>query len=149
MNAAHLEEEEMQLYAMGKVDTEQHIASHLAVCETCRVQLALYQSILNDMEKQQPPVFDFDVAALVLPQIEPVKTKTSTGVFSSVLLVAFIICITLIPLYIFRNNFVTMVSGVSAIFIYVSVPACIAAITFNAVKMYQKYMHQIKTLNLS
>jgi len=149
MTDKHLAEEEMQLYAMGQDKADAFIVTHLATCEDCRNQVAIYKAVLADINNQPEAVFDFDVASLVMTGIEPVKAKNIAGVFASIFPVALIICLVTIPLYIFRKNFFTIVTGISAVFIYMSLIACITIIFFKAMRMYNKYQQQIKKLNFS
>ena len=145
----HLQEEELQLYAMGQKDADAFIETHLATCEHCRNQVAAYKAVLAGISHQPEAVFDFDIAAVVMTGIEPVKTKNKTGVAASLVPAALIICLTAIPLYIFRKNFFTIVTGLSAVFIYISLIACITIIFFMATRMYNKYLRQIRKLNFS
>jgi len=149
MTVKHLQEEEMQLYAMGQKNADAFIETHLATCENCRNQVAAYKAVLVDISHQPEAVFDFDIAGLVMAGIEPVKTTNRRVIVARLFPVALIACLTAIPLYIFRKNFFTIVTGLSAVFIYISLIACITIIFFKAMQMYNKYQQQIKKLNFS
>ena len=70
----HLTEEEIQLYAMVHQNAEPRIIDHIANCENCRERAAMYKFLFYEIKEQPAPVFDFDIAGLVLPALEPVKT---------------------------------------------------------------------------
>jgi len=141
----HLSDEELQIFASDGQVPETGMMQHIENCTSCREQMAVYKLVFASIKEQPAVAFDFDLAAAVLQQLQPAATKKTTSTFWPVIIVIFVA----IALYLFRKNFLHLVTGISAVFLLISIIACISIIVFKAVKMYHAYEHQVEKLNFS
>ena len=149
MTTAHLTDEEIQLFAIDRENASIGVTDHMTECAICRMQAAAYKTVLVAVQQQEVPVFDFDLADLVVSQLRPVKEKKFTNSFSSALSWLLAFCLAGIPLFIFRQYFLNMLSGISVFSLLVSIVTCLLIIVFKVMNMYRKFLQQIKTLNFS
>jgi hypothetical protein len=143
MTSLHLSQEELQMIAGGQPvadASKQHIES----CALCQQQLAVYTLIVSTISKAPKAAFDFDLAALVMPQLQPAPAKKIFPL-RPFIIAAFIA----MPLYLFRKNFLLLTTGISTAFLLLSVAACIVIIGFSISKLYHKYQRQLDQLNIS
>jgi len=145
----HLSEEELQTFAMEQQSRDEKMIQHIESCTSCREQIAVYKVILSGIKEQPAVSFNFDITDIIINQLQPVKTKASASIFSSVIPGLFAAMLVTISLYIFRKNFLNLSTEISATFLVISVITCISVIGFKVIKLYHKYNQQIKKLNLS
>ena len=145
----HLSEEELQLFAAGLPMAGTVQMQHIEVCASCREQIAAYQMIFSDIKEQPADKFDFDLAATVLNQLQPVKAKAPNKNFYAVIPVVSVAILVIVSLYIFRRNFLNLSSGISFSFLLLSLMACIVIIGIKIGKLYHRYHLQIKKLDYS
>jgi len=145
----HCSDEELQLFAEGQQLPEPGMLQHIETCSSCQEQLAAYRLIFTEIEQQPAVAFDFDLAGTVLSQLQPVKTKVSNYHVYTILPGILIAILVLVTLYIFRNNFLHLSTGISSTFLAASLLACTSIIVFKIIKLYQRYQLQIKKLNYS
>lgn len=141
----HCSDEELQLIAGGQQLPDMVRMQHIASCTSCQEQIAAYKLILSCIHQQPAVAFDFDLAELVSQQLQPVKTKKTSKAFWPAIIAFF----TAGSLYLFKNNFLLFVTGISATFLLLSIAICIGIIAFKAHKMYQSYERKIEKLDLS
>jgi hypothetical protein len=76
MISKHVSEEEIQLYVLDFTQVSPPVKQHLEQCADCMARVKVYELLFTDIQSLEKPSFDFDVAAMVLPQLEE-KKKTS------------------------------------------------------------------------
>lgn len=107
MSNAHVNDEIIQVFALDKNYYHPEASAHLEQCKTCREAVAAYQRMFSGIQSSPPAVFDFDVKALVLPQL-PVPGKPQTMRKSGWLPVLVIVLGAVLPLgiggYAFRKD---------------------------------------------
>ncbi len=137
MNTAHLSDEEIQLFVANLSAASSSATDHLAVCTHCSEQVALYRSLFKAIAEQEIPVFDVDMSALVLAQLPVYKEKKSLWVP-----VIFIICCFAgAVLYIFRQNFLMILSGSSLVFLLAGLAGFIAVVAIRINALYKKFRY--------
>ena len=141
----HCSDDELQLIAGGQQLTDMAKMQHIEGCPSCQEQIVIYKLILFRIKEQPAATFDLDLADIVLQQLQPVGTKRTTRTLWPAIIAVF----TSISLYLFRNNFLHLVTGISAAFLLIGIIACVGIIVFKALKMYQSYERQIEKLDLS
>jgi hypothetical protein len=145
MTNRHCSDEELQIFAGGEPLPEPAMMQHIEICSSCQEQVAVYKLILSGIKEQPAVAFDFDLAGIVLQQLQPAGTKKTTGIFRPVGIAAFVG----ISLYLFRKNFLQLVTGISTLFLLISIITCLCIIVFKAIKIFQSYERQIEKLNFS
>jgi hypothetical protein len=156
MMTEHPSEQELQQFVSDNSLCTSATRSHIEGCESCQAQVASYGLVLSAIRQQPKPAFDFDVAALVLPQLQAPLSAEELAIaglrpwkdrFFPFLLAVIILPLTGIPLYLLRKNIFFLFTDVSAIFIYAMAAAALVVIGFKIAGMYRTYQKQLKTLN--
>jgi dolichol kinase len=111
--------------------------------------VATYQLLFSEIKQQPKPAFDFDLRALVLPQLPSSTPRLSTDRFVAGFLVVFLCGCVGIPVYIFRQNFLYLFSGLSTFFIWAILCSALLILLFKALNMYKKYQKQMHFLNFN
>ena len=75
MVTKHLTDDEVQQYAIDKLNCEKRIVEHIHVCEKCRSKVEVYQLLITGIKQQSQPAFDFDLSKMVLQQLPSPKTS--------------------------------------------------------------------------
>src|SRR5687768_11710850 len=69
MKKIHLTEEELQQYLLDQLLVRKESVSHLDGCEACRERLSVYQLLFTELARQEPAVFSFDLASMVVAKM--------------------------------------------------------------------------------
>lgn len=145
MTTKHLTEMEIQQYASDKAGCGTNILEHAEICAACQAEIAAYQLLFSAIKEQPEPAFGFDLQALVLPQLTPVKSKTDAflvGLFAFLVLAA-----TGIPVYLFREYLSGIFAGLLPVTIYLMVVTAVIILIFQGVEMFKKYKKQMDAIN--
>jgi hypothetical protein len=148
MVTKHLTDEEIQLFAFDKANSEVRAVEHVYGCNDCKAKVELYRALITDIEQQPGPSFDFDLSAAVLQKLPLSTQKTSND--RSLTWIFIFICIGLVGgcSYFFRSYIDALFKGVAAIFIYLIVISAITVIGAMFFDMYKKYRDEMKVLDL-
>jgi len=147
MTSEHLSEEELQLFAEGKLSPNAAANQHIQACASCKEELNLYRMLYLEISQQTAPVFDFDLSAAVMDQLTPIPAKASSGSTYGFIPAAIVAMVVIISLYTFRKNFINLSAGISFTFMAFSLVACMIIIGCKVSQEYQRYRVQIKKLN--
>lgn len=149
MNNHHLSEEEIQVFVLDPKNCDAGMTAHIGGCPECLELVNIYKLMLADIAKQEAPAFDFDVASIVLANIEPAGTvEDSARLFPHMTLVLAAIFV-IVPLYIFRANFLIIANATSVVFLLISSITCTIGFIIKAMQLYARYQSQIKTINMA
>jgi hypothetical protein len=143
----HLSETEIQEYALHKNACKPGIIQHIELCENCKTKAANYQMLFNEISQQPKPAFDFDMTALVIPQLPPGRQETATRISSAYFFVFFSLFVIAIPSYIFRKYILNIFKGVLPMMMYLIIITAAAILLFQCIEMYKKYQKQLNALN--
>ena len=143
----HLTDDEVQQYAIDKLNCEKRIVEHIHVCEKCRSKVEVYQLLITGIKQQSQPAFDFDLSKMVLQQLPSPKTSIANDnaliwIFSFMGL-AFLGG----AIYLFISYF-DLFEGIKIIFIYLIVITAVTVLAYLFIDMYKKYKHGMKVLDL-
>ena len=152
MTGEHLSEEEIQLYVLQANELTQPAKQHLEQCTPCQARAKEYELLFSGIQSLDKPSFDFDVAALVLPQLEE-KKKTAWYKLPLIVISVFLAAGLLsVPFFIFSagsagsainslwNNISPWVIGIISIM-------AVGFIGINIWDSYTRYRHQLDKLN--
>jgi hypothetical protein len=165
MSNEHASEMELQQYVLDKDGCSKGAVAHIELCEECQAGVAAYRLLFAEIGRQQRPAFDFDVSALLLPQVavvpEPVKAAAPAlvgGQFGQgfpvsrpdrhfrYLIGALIFFITGIPAYLFRKNIFYTFTGISSFFLYIIIAAALIIVLWRIMDMYKRYHRRLEAL---
>jgi hypothetical protein len=147
MNTDHLTEMEIQQYTFDKEDCESSIMNHIKICDSCKAKAALYQVISSEIKNIQSPVFDFNLAGLVLSRIPQRESKFSLAVLLVYFIVFLSVTLILISFYLLYGYLTNLFNDISPSFFYlVAIPA-ITLVVFQAIEMYKNFQNKMTRLN--
>jgi hypothetical protein len=145
----HCSDNEIQAFVLQKNDCSAAIQEHIALCTDCAAKAQQYMLLVEAIEAQPQPVFNFDLAAAVMHKLPAPKPKTAGEKF--LIYPAIISCILIagIIVFVFRNIFISMFNAVNTM-LYALVFTTVASLfVFLCTDMYRKYKAQMRALNLN
>ena len=149
MKNSHPSESDIQEYALNKFVCSTSLRTHIDSCEICLKEVGLYQILFSELRKESAAEFEFDLSALVIPNLPKATPVFSADQFIAGFLIFFTLCFVIIPLYIFNAYILNMFSGVSPFFLYVMICTASVIIGFKTLEVYKKYQKQLRLLNFS
>lgn len=149
MNISHPSEREIQQFALDRTSVSTAVTAHIEQCAHCREEVNTYQLLFSGIAQQPDPAFDFDLSALILPQLPVARKQLSADRLVAGFLVLFVCFCVAIPVYIFRQYFLYMFSDISTFFIYAMLCSAVLIILYKAINMYKKYQQQMRLINFS
>ena len=114
MKNKHVNEIEIQQYVLCKDDCDTIIIEHINHCGKCKAEVETYELLFAAIKKQPNPIFEFDIANLVMQQL-PDKHFFSIDRFLITLLSGVTITVLSILIYLTNIYFPTVFNGISLI----------------------------------
>jgi hypothetical protein len=149
MTTEHILESEIQQYAIEKENCSALIIDHINSCEICRTKSDVYSLLFAQIKEQPKPVFDFNLADLVMNQLPEAKPRS---IFEKTLIFTtsfFSILIAGLVIYVYRSYLSDSFSGIAPILIYLIFTTLTSLSIFLGVDMFAKYQRQMKILNFN
>ena len=143
MTTAHLSENELQQYAINSNDVAATTAEHIRVCEQCRLKASNYKALFTEMKAIPKPVFDFDVAALVLAQLPAKKQPFSR---TTVLISCLVVMAAAIPISLFWGYIIQVFKGISVILLLLIVISAACVLLFQYIEIFNNHKKQMNAL---
>ena len=148
MSNTHASEMELQQYASDKTGCPETVIAHIEACPDCQGEAAAYRLLFAEIKDQPGPVFDFDVSALLLPQLTAGQQRISrAGRRFPYLMAALIFGVTGIPAYLLRKNIFYTFTGISSFFLYIILAAALIVVLWRVLDMYRKYQQRMDRLH--
>jgi len=147
MNTDHPTDAVIQQYVLDKTGCEPGIAAHIEACAGCRAAANAYRMLVTEIKQQPAPVFDFDLSALVIPQLVAAKPRFSWSVFILYVLAAGSAGAIGIIVYLFRKELLFIIKDIMPLVVYLIVLTTAAILLFQGMGMYKKYQKQMNRLN--
>jgi hypothetical protein len=147
MNTDHLTDMEIQQYSFDKENCGRSIINHIEFCDSCKAKAAAYQVISAEIKNIQSPVFDFNLAGLVLSRIPQRESKFSFAVvlvYFIVFVSVTLICITFFLLHEYITNFF---NDISPSFFYLVIISAITLVVCRGIEMYRNFQNKMTRLN--
>ncbi|GAB2982530.1 hypothetical protein GCM10027049_18980 [Mucilaginibacter puniceus] len=121
MIVKHLSDTDIQNYALQDSECTAAIVTHIEQCAYCQQKAKQYKMLFEKINTQEPSMFEFDVAKLVLPQLK--QTPKFSLSISVIYLLVFIGMVAFgIIFYQFSTSITNILSGTAA---SVIVTACL------------------------
>jgi heme/copper-type cytochrome/quinol oxidase subunit 4 len=114
MKKNHINDVEIQQYVLRKADCDNLIIEHIHHCQKCKTEVEIYELLFTEIKKESNPVFDFDLANLVMQQL-PEKQYLSFDKYLIVLLLCVSITALSVLIYLTNYYFPTVFNGISSI----------------------------------
>ncbi|MCC6287975.1 MAG: hypothetical protein IT249_08820 [Chitinophagaceae bacterium] len=149
MTNKHLNDAEIQQYVLQITNCDVDIIEHVQHCTNCKIKAEQYRFLFDGIREQEKPVFDFNLAELVMEQLPKCQQKVSneTPLFYSIVsIVIFFVCIFF---YLFGNNLLTLFEGITPVLIGLIITTVTSILVFLCIDMYKKHQAQMKALNFN
>lgn len=152
MIGKHVSEEEIQLYVLDFTQVAQPVKQHLEQCADCMAKVKEYELLFSGIQSLEKSSFDFNVVALVLPQLEE-KKKTSWYKVPVIVLAIFLaIGLLSIPFFLFTGSKDDLIvnnlwSSISPWVLGIISVTAVGFVGINVWDAYSRYRHQLDKLN--
>ena len=146
MTNEHLDDAEIQQYALKKTDCDIYITEHIRHCTSCRAKARQYNLLFERIKQQEKPVFDFSLADLVMAQLPETQRRDSYDnafFYFAVCIAVFSGCTIF---YLFGSNLLSLFSGITPILIYLLITTVTGLLVFLCMDMYRKYLTKMNAL---
>ncbi|MGN7724137.1 hypothetical protein [Chitinophaga sp. 22620] len=145
MSSAHLTEEIIQAFALNGTHEDPLAMAHIRECETCRTAVESYVQLFSALDEMPVATFDFDVRALVQPQL-PLPGKARPVLVPALAITA----VTLLALggagYYFRD-YLSGIAGLSVPYLlYCLGPAAVTLLVILAADLFGSYRQKMAKL---
>ena len=147
MRTGHLSEDAIQQYVLDAPGCEADTIEHIRCCETCKTRIANYRSLFAAIQEQPRPAFEFDVADLVLSQLQGKPKEMTRMEWPLYLLISAIFSLIGVPLYWLRKDIAIMFAGMLPITISLVTISTILVFLFLGIEFFKKYKWRSDALN--
>lgn len=147
MITKHLTDDEIQQYALHRLNCETKIVEHIQLCEECMAKAATYQLLFTSIKQQPEPAFDFNLSELVLAQLSAPKPRVLPDNFFVYLLASVTILFAGTLIYLFREYLANLFTGIPPLLIYLIVTTVITVLIVLGIDMYKSYQKKMSLLD--
>jgi hypothetical protein len=143
----HLTDEAIQEFATNRAGCSLQVIEHMQHCAVCLGKAAVYEQMASAIQAQAAPAFDFDVAALVMPQLPPPVPAPAAAKklpLLPVLLAAPVV--PAIPIYVFSRYTNVRISGNVWLTLYFLMPVALVILLLHVWESYKQYQKQLMAL---
>lgn len=140
----HLSETIIQQYVLDKSMCDIFVHEHIPVCENCWARVKNYQLLFSEIKEIPKPVFEFDIAGLILTKLPSARGKFPWPVFT---VMTIIIAGLAIFAYLFDDYLKNIFTGVSMMLLCLIIVSGLIILLFQSIDTYQKYQRKIDSLN--
>lgn len=147
MTNKHLNDAEIQQFVLQKTNCDVDIIEHIQHCTNCKIKAEQYRLLFDGIREQEKPIFDFNLAELVMEQLPKRQQKISNEdsfFYFIVFITIFLVCIVF---YLFGNNLLNLFWGITPILIGLIITTVTSLLVFLCIDMYKKYQTQMQVLN--
>ncbi|HUB59985.1 MAG TPA: hypothetical protein VL978_04755 [Puia sp.] len=152
MSGTHPSDEALQQYVLDPTGCESADIGHIETCPACRESVATYRLLAVALKEQPAPAFDFDLAAMVIAQLEqpvtqreaPGQRKRKEGWVMTAVLIALAI---VVPAWLFRRSAYFVFTDMSAVFYGVVLTIAGLVVGLFLLRLYKKYQDIIHLIN--
>ena len=148
MIAEHLSEEELQQYIPDPEACAGSVIEHLGSCEACMGRAKTYQLLYAGIRQQPKPVFEFDLAELVITRLQqpiPFHSFYSRGIYHYLLIG--LTCVLALS-FLFHEYLAGLFIRYSNLLLYLFIATTSIVLLFQCIEIYGKYRKQIRVLNV-
>ena len=143
----HLTDNELQLYVMDKNQVDPELAEHILACDECREKVAAYELLFTAISEEKAPAFDFDLAEAVMAKLPVQKKRTIKVGVPFLLFLLSAVLITGGVLYVFREDFDYIFTGVTTLAVYLIAITGVILLAALGIDMFTTYQNKIDSLD--
>lgn len=146
MTNKHLNDAEIQQYILQQTNCVVDIIEHIQHCTNCKIKVKQYKLLFDGIKEQEKPIFDFNLAELVMEQLPKRQQKFSNETAFFYFIVSIAISSVFIAFYLFGNNLLNLFFGISQILVCLIFTTVTSLLIFQCIDMYRKHQTQMKSL---
>jgi hypothetical protein len=145
----HLNDDEIQQYVLQKANCDVDVLKHIEDCETCKIKAEQYNLLFEGIKEQEQPVFDCNIADLVIAQLPQSEEKASTDKLFFYWIIFICVVFLSIVSYLFKDSLSRFFKGITPIVAALTITTVTCLFVILCVDMYRKYQAQMKALNFN
>jgi anti-sigma factor RsiW len=147
MSSTHFTENELQQYAEHSADVNPALAAHIATCGHCQAKVNNYRLIFGAIHAIEKPVFDFDVAAMVMAQL-PAPALKRKFPWAMMCTIIFVLLIFTVAVVAFQGYFMQLFKGISMIILSLIVFSAACVLVFQGIELFNNHKKQMRVLDM-
>lgn len=149
MSKTHLLDSEIQQYVLQKSMCSDYLIEHITHCEDCQQKAQLYNVLVDAINQQIRPGFDFNLSDLVMTQLQPANTKKALYNTFIISLITVAISLGSSVFYLIGSDLISLVSTIKPMLAYLLYTIASCLFLFLLLAMYIEFQRKMKPLNLS
>jgi hypothetical protein len=147
MKYKHLNDDEIQQYVLEKANCDDEVMEHILLCTNCNERATQYSQLFQGIKQQEKPVFDFNLAELVIEQLPKSQYNPSyRKSFSFFTIFISILSVGVIG-YLFGRTLFNLFSTITPVVTGLIVTTVTSLLVFLFIDMNRKYQSKMKALN--
>ena len=146
MLKGHLSDEQIQELALDGAGLAPDLAAHAETCVDCQLKVRNYRLLINAVEKQPAPAFNFNLAAAVVSQIEAPLAKAATKGLWWLCAATILVILTGAAIY-FGEYMTGIVDELKSLSIYLIAISGAVLITMLVIDQYKTFHRKMKLLD--
>lgn len=143
----HATDIEIQEYVFQKVHCDVDTAEHIDACAYCTKKAMQYSMLFKEIEEQEKPAFDFELADLVTDHIQQVQRMPSHDRPFYWLIIFTTVVFGCIIFYFFGVNILNLFRGINSMLTVLIITTIASILLFLLIDMNRKYHKQLSALN--
>ena len=147
MTNEHLIDAEIQQYVLEKSNCDIDIIEHMQHCTNCAAKAAQYILMFDEIKQQEKPIFNFNLADLVVEQLPKPQPKVANEKWVFYLIIFILIFSVCTIFYLFGNNLQNLLLGTKPLLTGLIITTVTILLVFLCIDMYKKYQAQMNALN--
>jgi hypothetical protein len=148
MRTTHCSEEDIQQYALDQQRCGTLVIQHMTHCETCQAKAVSYKLLFAEIQQEPKPVFDFDLATLVVAQL---PQRASGFSWDRILVYGCVLTGVLFAgasAWLFRSFLANLLEGLAPLIIWLIATTIVTILIFQTMDMYKRYQKKMSALDL-
>ena len=147
MTNKHLNDIEIQQYVLEKANFDIDIVEHMRHCTICAEKAAHYTLVFDEIEQQEKPIFNFNLADLVVAQLPKPQPKVANEKWFFYFIIFTLLFSVCAIFYLFGNNLQNLLLRTKPLLNGLIITTVTILLVFLCIDMYRKYQAQMNALN--
>ncbi len=147
MKNKHLSDAAIQQYILQKTNSDPDVIEHIESCANCKTRAEQYSILFEGIKQQERPVFEFNLADLVMDKLPTPQHKLSYEKLFSYFIIFISIFVAVVILYFFGSNLLNLFSEIKPVLIGLVITTVTSLLLFLCIDMNRKYQAQMKALD--
>ena len=147
MKNKHPNDTEIQQYVLEKENCDIDIVKHMEHCTNCAAKAAQYTLMFDKIEQQEKPIFNFNLADLVVEQLYKPQPKVANEKWFFYFIIFTLLFSVCAIFYLFGNNLQNLLLRTKPLLTGLIITTVTILLVFLCIDMYRKYQAQMNALN--